>query len=382
MKMTRTTSETPDRPSFVRFLDLGKVNGRYRSEIDTAIKRVVDSGWYIHGDACRQFEREFAEYCQVQHCVGVANGLDALTLTLKAWIHLNVLSPGDEFIVPANTFVATVLAVVEAGLQPVFVEPDELTFNLDPNLVRKAIGPRTRGILPVHLYGQCAEMDSLREIAQSNGLMLLEDAAQAHGAEYHGCRAGAMGDAAGFSFYPGKNLGALGDGGAVTTNSQTLADCVRSLANYGSEKKYSYIYPGINSRLDEMQAAVLSVKLTHLNDDMRLRSRVANRYLKEIDNPLVKLPFVSDICRPVWHLFVVRVSDRERFRCFMNEQNIETAIHYPIPPHKQSAFPMWNSRSFPLTERLHREVVSLPLSPVHNESEISAVVAAVNAYAE
>ena len=370
----------PQYSNLVRFLDLGKVNDRFRSEIDAAIKRVVDSGWYIRGEACRRFERDFANYCRVKHCVGVANGLDALTLTLKAWTYLGAISLGDEIIVPTNTFVATVLAIVEAGLNPVFVEPNELTYNLDPDLVQRAIGPRTRVILPVHLYGQCADLARLREVAQSHGLLLLEDAAQAHGAECGGCRAGSLGDAAAFSFYPGKNLGALGDGGAVTTNSQTLADCIRALSNYGCEKKYQNIYPGVNSRLDEIQAAILSVKLAHLEEDTQLRTKVAMRYLEEIDNQLVKLPFVPDTCQPVWHLFVIRVADRDEFRRFMREQNIETAVHYPIPPHKQAAFPMWNDRSYPLTERLHREVVSLPISAVHDQNEISKVIAAVNAY--
>ena len=370
----------PQYSNLVRFLDLGKVNDRFRSEIDAAIKRVVDSGWYIRGEACRRFERDFAIYCRVQHCVGVANGLDALTLTLKAWIHLGAISCGDEIIVPANTFVATVLAIVEAGLKPVFVEPNERTYNLDPDLVQRGIGPRTRVILPVHLYGQCADLASLREVAHSHGLLLLEDAAQAHGAECGGARAGSLGDAAGFSFYPGKNLGALGDGGAVTTNSRALADCIRALSNYGCEKKYRNIYPGVNSRLDEIQAAILSVKLAHLEKDTELRAKVATRYLEEIDNQLVKLPFVPDTCQPVWHLFVIRVADRDEFRRFMSEQNIETAVHYPIPPHKQVAFPMWNDRNYPLTERLHREVVSLPISAVHDQNEISKVIAAVNAY--
>jgi dTDP-4-amino-4,6-dideoxygalactose transaminase len=365
----------------VAFLSLRRVNEPHEEAIAAAAADVVRRGWYIRGEACSHFEREFAEFCGADHCVGVGNGLDALTLVLSAWRELGVMTAGDEVIVPANTFIATVLAVVKAGLTPLLVEPRESTFNLDPAEIQKHLTARTRAILPVHLYGQCADMRPILEIAKAHGLKVLEDAAQAHGATYRGVRSGTLADAAAFSFYPGKNLGALGDGGAITTNDRELADCVRALGNYGSHLKYENIYQGCNSRLDEVQAAILTVKLKHLEAENQRRGAIAARYLREIRNDLVKLPEVAQHGTHVWHLFVVRVAERDRFREFLLSRGIETAVHYPIPPHKQRAFADWSDISLPITERIHREVVSLPMSPVHTDDEITAVVEAINAYA-
>lgn len=362
----------------IRFLDLQRVNAPYQVELEAACSRVVRRGWYIRGEECQTFERQFAEFCGVRHCVGVANGLDALTLILRAWRERGVLSAGDEVLVPATTFVASILAVLQAGLQPVLVEPNDHSFNIDPERIEQSITPRTRVVLPVHLYGQCADMDSLLEIAGRQNLKVVEDAAQAHGATYHGRSAGGLGDAAGFSFYPTKNLGALGDGGAVTTNDFELAECVRELANYGSRAKYDNVMVGVNSRLDELQAAMLQVKLRGLAADNARRQAIADRYLREIHNPNVRLPTVVSGCSHVWHLFVVRVPDREAFRVRLAEQGIETAVHYPIPPHGQAAFAQWRNLSLPATEAIHREVVSLPLSPVLAESEVTRVIEAVN----
>lgn len=364
----------------VQFLNLRRVNEPYEDAIRRQIDGVLASGWYIRGQACRRFEEEFAQFCGVRHCVGVGNGLDALTLVLLAWKQLGVVAPGDEVIVPSNTYIATILSVVQSGLTPVLVEPDEASFNLDPALIDAHVTPRTRVIMPVHLYGLCADMQPIMAVARKHGLKVLEDAAQAHGASYNGRRAGSLGDAAGFSFYPGKNLGALGDGGAVATNDAELADCVRALGNYGSHRKYENVFQGLNSRLDETQAAILSVKLPGLVAENAYRAEIARRYLREIRNPQVQLPRVADDCSHAWHLFIVRVRARERFREFLLSRGIETGVHYPIPPHRQSAFASWNHLSFPITERIHAEVASLPISPVHSEAEISAVIEAVNAF--
>lgn len=364
----------------VPFLNLRRVNAPYENAIRRQIDGVLESGWYIRGQACCRFEEEFARFCGTRYCVGVGNGLDALSLVLLAWKQLGVLAPGDEAIVPANTYIATILAVVQSGLTPVLVEPNEASFNLDPARVEGRITPRTRVILPVHLYGQCAEMQPIMAIARKHGLKVLEDAAQAHGATYNGERAGSLGDAAGFSFYPGKNLGALGDGGAVTTDDGELAECVRALGNYGSRTKYENLFQGLNSRLDETQAAILSAKLPGLVAENARRAEIAERYLREIRNPEVQLPKVMENRGHAWHLFVVRVRERERFREFLLSKGIETGVHYPIPPHKQLAFAAWNHLSFPITERIHAEVTSLPMSPVHSEAEISAVIEAANAY--
>lgn len=344
------------------------------------VEEVVQSGWYILSKRVGTFEEEFAQYCGVKHCIGVGNGLDALYLILRAWIELGELKPGDEVIVPANTYIASILAISEAGLSPVLVEPDERTFTIDPRRVSDSLSSRTRAIMAVHLYGQCCDMEPLWEIAKKHGLKIIEDAAQAHGATYRSLKAGNLGDAAGFSFYPTKNLGALGDGGAITTNDDRLAACIRALRNYGSEEKYVHLYKGRNSRLDEIQAAILSIKLKQLDQDNARRREIASRYLSEIRNPGVRLPYVAPYGEHVWHLFVVRVRDRDRFRKFLFDRGIETAVHYPIPPHKQQAYKEWNHLSFPITEAIHREVVSLPLYPGLQDSDVKHIVGAINEY--
>lgn len=356
----------------IPFLDLKGINAQYRDELLTAMARVVDSGWYILGSEVKAFEDEFAAYCGVKHCIGVGNGLEALHLILRAM----EIGPGDEVIVPANTYIATWLAVTYAGATPVPVEPDERTYNIDPNCIEEAITPRTRAILPVHLYGQPADMDSILEIARRYDLKVIEDAAQAHGARYKDRRTGGLGDAAGFSFYPGKNLGALGDGGAVTTNDDILADKVRSLRNYGSHKKYFNEVKGFNSRLDELQAAFLRVKLVKLDAWNERRKSVAAHYLRELAvKPELILPFVPDWAEPVWHLFVVRTEDRDDFQQRLKEQGIETLIHYPIPPHKQAAYAEWNKRSYPITEEIHRTILSLPMGPTMDVLDTQKVIA-------
>lgn len=364
----------------IPFYDLRLVNRSVANSIDEALSAVLDRGWFIRGESGARFEREFAAYCGAKHAIGVGNGLDALSLILEAYLTRGDMSHGDEVIVPANTFVASVLAVAAVGLRPILLEPDERTFNLDPTAVAAALTPRTRAILWVHLYGQCSAADDLRELARSRGLKLIEDAAQAHGAVCGGRRAGSLGDAAGFSFYPTKNLGALGDGGAVTTDDDELAETVRLLGNYGSRVKYENLLPGRNSRLDELQAAVLSVKLPRLDADNTRRKAVAERYRTEIRNPAVRLPECPDPAAHVWHLFVVRVADRDRFRRHLSDCGVETGVHYPIPPHRQAAFPEWHGLSLPITERIHREVASLPMSPVLTDHDVSCVISQVNSY--
>jgi dTDP-4-amino-4,6-dideoxygalactose transaminase len=362
----------------VGFLDLQAINNQYRDELIDACTRVIDSGWYIDGQELHAFEGSFASYCKVRFCIGVANGLDALTLTLRAWKILGKLKDGDEVIVPANTYIASVLAITENRLIPVLVEPDAETFNICPEAIKKAITSKTKVVLPVHLYGRLAEMPLIREIAVDNSLLVLEDAAQAHGASLNGIRSGAWGDAAGFSFYPGKNLGALGDAGAITTSDEELAETLRALRNYGSIEKYQNKYQGLNSRLDEIQAAILRVKLAHLNEEIRARRMVAGRYLNEIKSGLVKLPAWNAVDQHVWHLFVVRVGSRDDFQKHLQNHSIQTLIHYPIPPHKQAAYKEFHHLSLPVTEKIHQEAVSLPMGPTMQEVEIDTVIEAVN----
>lgn len=363
----------------IKFLDLKLVNEQYRSEIDAAIKRVLDSGWYLLGEEGIAFESEFADYCQVDHCLGVANGLDALILILMGYKELGFMREGDEVIVPANTYIASILAISRAGLKPVLVEPDERTYNLDPNLIEAAISQRTRAIMGVHLYGQCVDFDSICAIAQKHGLKVIEDAAQAHGATYRGRKAGSLGDAAGFSFYPGKNLGALGDGGAVTTGDVQLAEVISVLRNYGSHEKYHNKYQGMNSRLDEIQAAVLRVKLRYLDIATDKRRKVATAYFSKLRSQSsdLTLPHVADYGVPAWHLYVVRTSRRDHLVKHLMEDGIQTVIHYPVPPHRQAAYPELGGQSFPSTETIHREVVSLPISPVMLDSDIEHVVKSI-----
>jgi len=365
----------------IKFLDLLKVNQLHEAEIKKAMNDVFDSGWYIHGESVSRFEKNYAAYCGTKHCIGVANGLDALILILRAYKELGIMSDGDEVIVPANTYIASILSISANNLVPVLVEPDAKTFNLDPAKVEEHITPKTKAILTVHLYGQLSEMEQLNQIAQKHNLKVIEDSAQSHGAMLaNGNRAGSLGDAAGHSFYPGKNLGALGDGGAVTTNDDELASCIRALANYGSHKKYHNIYQGVNSRLDEMQAAILDVKLKGLDAENEHRREVARYYLANIKNPKVSLPAWDGSNNHVFHIFVVRVENRVEFQEYLTSNGIQTVIHYPIPPHKQNAYASWNSLSFPITEAIHEEVISLPMSPVMTDAEIKSVVEVVNRY--
>lgn len=371
----------------VKFLDLQGINAKYTAELHAAASRVIESGWYIRGGAVQQFEAEFAEYCGVKHCVGVANGLDALTLTLRAWKELGVLVEGDEVIVPANTYIASILAITDNNLTPILVEPDPQSLNLCPANTRAAITTKTKAILPVHLYGRAVDMPAIMALAEEFDLKVLEDVAQAHGAIIGGKRVGAWGQAAAFSFYPGKNLGALGDGGAVTTDDDELAEVIRALGNYGSSQKYINDYQGVNSRLDEMQAAFLSVKLPHLDSDTDHRRNIAKRYFEEIDNPLITLPMLdqdinSQLKHHAFHLFPILCEQRDKLQSFLDKRGIQTLIHYPLPPHKQKAYSGWNKLPFPVTERIHQQVLSLPISPVMMDSEVSSVIRAVNEYSE
>lgn len=370
----------------IKFLDLKAINEQYREEIDAAIQRVLDSGWYLLGAECDAFEGEFADYCEVDHCVGVANGLDALVLIFLAYRELGLMAEGDEVIVPANTYIASILAISRAGLTPVLVEPDDRTYNIDPGRIEGAITSRTRAILPVHLYGQCADIDPIMAIAAKHNLKVVEDSAQAHGATYKGRKTGSLGDASGFSFYPGKNLGCLGDGGAVTTNDPELAEAIKALRNYGSHKKYHNLYKGLNSRLDELQAAILRVKLRHLDADTEKRRQVAACYLRDL-SPLsfpasvLRLPYVADFGYPVWHLFVIRHPERDRLAQHLAERGVQTVIHYPVAPHRQPAYAEWKHMELPVTEAIHRDVLSLPMSPVLNEEASLKVTAAVKSFA-
>ncbi|MGY3975432.1 DegT/DnrJ/EryC1/StrS family aminotransferase [Aeromonas mytilicola] len=364
----------------INFLDLKAINNQYKNELKDACARVIDSGWYIMGNELAQFESEFSRYCGTKYTIGVANGLDALNLVLRAWKELGKLQAGDEVIVQANTYIASILAITENNLVPVLVEPNPETFNLEPAQVREAITPRTKAILPVHLYGHLSPMPELMAIATEFDLLVLEDCAQAHGAEIQGKRAGNWGDAAGFSFYPGKNLGALGDAGAVTTNDDELAQTIRALRNYGSHKKYENLYQGVNSRLDEIQAAMMRVKLPYLEGETARRQNIAQSYRARINNPLVKLPNVENEGAHVWHLFVVRCDVREQLQQWLSEQNIQTLIHYPIPPHKQQAYPQYQDYLLPVTERIHQQVLSLPIDPTMSDEAVTRVIDAVNGF--
>ena len=374
----------------IKFLDLKKINERFRAEMDAATKRVLDSGWYLLGKENEAFEAEFAAYCGVKHAIGCANGLDALKLVIKAM----GIGPGDEVIAPANTYIASLIAISANGATPVLVEPDVNTYLIDPAKIEERITPRTKAIMVVHLYGRVCAMDAISAIAKRHGLKVIEDCAQAHGAfgggglETGGVRrVGGLGDAAGFSFYPGKNLGCLGDGGAVTTNDDELAKKVCALRNYGSDVKYHFPYRGTNSRLDEIQAAWLRVKLPQLDADNARRAEIAARYCCEITNPEIVLP---EPCNPatlqpcnlanVWHVFPVRTARRDAFQAYLNEKGVQTVIHYPIPPHRQPAYTEWHELSLPITEKIHDTIISLPISPVMTDDEVSEVIVAVNAW--
>lgn len=369
----------------IPFLDLKAINQQHRQDLIDAATRVIDSGWYILGQECKAFEQEFATYCGTQHCVGMANGLDALVLTLRAWKELGKLKDGDEVIVPANTYIASILAITENRLKPVLVEPDGYSFNLCPQKVREAITPKTKAIVAVHLYGQLVSMKEIMAIADEHQLLVLEDSAQSHGAMVDGKRAGNWGHASGFSFYPGKNLGALGDAGAMTTNDAELAQTVRALGNYGSHKKYENLYQGLNSRLDEMQAALLRVKLQHLDADTLVRQQIAVAYAQGITNPLLALPItptatVASLHNHVFHLFVVRVKSRAAFQAHLKAAGIDTLIHYPIPPHQQQAYREYRHLSLPLTETIHQEVVSLPMGPTLTGAQAHEIINACNSF--
>lgn len=343
----------------VPFLDLKAPYSELKLELDAAHQRVMDSGWYLLAHELQAFEEEFADYCGVKYAVGVGNGLEALELLLRAY----QIGPGDEVIVPSNTYIATWLAVSYVGATPVPVEPDIHTYNLDPNLILEAITPNTKAILPVHLYGQPADMDAINALAAAHNLIVIEDAAQAHGARYKGKRVGALGHAAGWSFYPGKNLGAFGDAGGITTNDAEIAEKVKVLRNYGSQKKYFNDLQGVNSRLDEVQAAALRVKLKYLDEWNARRKEIAADYLAQLQAPDLVLPVTLDSCDPVWHLFVVRSQNREALSEHLTQQGIQTLIHYPIPPHKQRAYMGMNQSSYPISEKIHNEVLSLPMGP-------------------
>lgn len=365
----------------IKFLDLQKITASYGAEIHEAVSRVVDSGWYLQGKENERFERNYAQYIGTKHAIGCANGLDALIWIFRAYIEMGVMQAGDEVIVPANTYIASILAITENGLKPVMVEPSMLTYQIDAARIEEAITERTRAVLIVHLYGQCAYNEKVGEICRRRGLRLVEDNAQAHGCIYNGkCKTGSIGDAAGHSFYPGKNLGALGDGGAVTTNDTQLADTVRALANYGSYKKYVFQYTGRNSRLDEIQAAILDVKLRHLDEAVAARQEVAKRYIAGINNPKIVLPTVLDFKAHAFHLFPVRCEQRDLLQQHLADNGIQTLIHYPIPPHKQECYKEWNTMSFPITEQIHREELTLPISQVMTTEEIDTVIDAVNRF--
>lgn len=369
----------------IPFLDLKSINARNRAELISAAERVIDSGWYIQGEELKRFEAEFASYCGTQHCIGAANGLDALTLTLRAWKELGKLKDGDEVIVPANTYIASILAITENRLAPVLVEPDAATYNLCPHRTAAAITRKTKAILAVHLYGQLAPMPEIMELAEQHHLLVLEDAAQAHGASTSGRKAGSWGHAAGFSFYPGKNLGALGDAGAVTTNDSELAATIRALGNYGSHKKYENLYKGVNSRLDELQAALLRVKLSGLDADASRRRDIARAYAQRIQNPLLVNPIPPnaaqlDLLSHVFHLYVIRTNSRQLLQDHLSQGGVQTLIHYPVAPHKQEAYAEWSHLTYPITEALHEQVLSLPISPTMTDDEVSYVIEACNTY--
>ncbi|ENV13451.1 hypothetical protein F965_01352 [Acinetobacter schindleri NIPH 900] len=368
----------------ISFLDLKNINQQYRNELIEACSRVIDSGWYIDGKELESFEKNFAEYCGTRFAIGVANGLDALILTLRAWKELGKLKDGDEVIVPSNTYIASILAISANDLVPVLVEPDVATYNLCPKQTEAAITAKTRAILPVHLYGQLADMPAIMAVAQRHNLLVLEDSAQAHGAELNGKKAGNWGDASGFSFYPGKNLGALGDAGAVTTNDAELATMLKALRNYGSHEKYKNLVPGVNSRLDEIQAAMLDVKLKYLDQETQHRRHIASLYLNGIKNPLIQLPLnginAESFEQHVWHLFVIRTDRREALQKYLADAGIQTLIHYPIPPHKQQAYKEWNHLNFPISEQIHSQVLSLPMGPTLSIADVERIIALCNQF--
>lgn len=360
----------------IKFLDLHKINQRFKSEIDLAIREVLESGWYLLGEKNKAFEENFAKYCETKFSIGCANGLDALHLAIRAYDF-----PKDsEIIVPANTYIASILAISNCGLKPILVEPNLETYNIDADLIEAKITEKTKAIVVVHLYGQAAEMEKIWELAKKYNLKIIEDCAQAHGAIYQGKKVGNLGDIGCFSFYPGKNLGALGDGGCITTNDEEMATKIRAIANYGSLIKYENIYKGLNSRLDEIQAAILDLKLQFLDTDNQQRREIAKIYRENIKNEKIILPKPHEEESHVWHLFVIRTKDRDKLQEYLKIKGIQTLIHYPIPPHKQNAYKEWNNLSFPITEKIHKEVLSLPISPVMNKEEAFYIVQILNEF--
>jgi dTDP-4-amino-4,6-dideoxygalactose transaminase len=365
----------------IKFLDLKAINDSFEPELSQSIKRVLDAGWYLLGNEVKTFEEEYAKYIGTKHCIGVANGLDALRLILKAYIEMGTMKEGDEIIVPANTYIATLLAITDNRLTPVLIEPDINTYNIDPFKIEEKITNRTKGIMIVHLYGQNAMHPEIQRLIDKYNLKLFEDNAQAAGAIYGEKRTGSLGNAAGHSFYPGKNIGCLGDGGAVTTNDDELATVIRALANYGSNKKYVFDYQGLNSRLDEIQAAILRAKLPRLDTDNQRRRIIARYYLGNIKNPDITLPSHSALyASHVYHIFIICHPHRDKLQQYLTENCIQTLIHYPIPPHKQLAYKEWNEMSFPITEKIHKEVLSLPMSPVMTDEEIGKVADTLNKF--
>lgn len=365
----------------IKFLDLQKINLQYQNEIEAKLLEVFRSGWYLMGSQLSNFEKNLSDYIGAKHSIGVANGLDALRLILRAYIELGVMNIGDEIIVPSNTYIASILAISDNGLIPVLVEPEINTYNIDISKIEEKITSKTKGILIVHLQGRIVFSDSLKEMAKKHNLKIIEDNAQAIGAEWNGIKSGNLGDAAGFSFYPGKNLGALGDAGAVTTNDDDLMKAIRALANYGSNQKYVNIYKGLNSRLDEIQAAVLDIKLKYIDNENNIRREIAKRFIDGINNPAVILPeYPADENEHVWHVFVIRSEKRDELQRYLTENGVQTLIHYPIPPHQQEAYKDWNNLSFPISEKIHAEVLSLPISPVMDDEQINTIIEIINKF--
>lgn len=365
----------------IRFLDLQKINSQYADEMKSVSAEIIDSGCYLHGKKQDNFEKSFAEYLGSDYVIGTSNGLDALRLIFRAYLELGVMKPNDEIIVPANTYIASILAITDNQLKPVLVEPNISTYNIDVTLIEKYINERTKAIMPVHLYGRICWSKEIEMLAKKYHLKVIEDNAQAVGAVINGVKSGNLGDAAGHSFYPGKNIGALGDAGAVSTNDDKLAEVVRCIANYGSDKKYYNTFKGLNCRMDELQAAFLNIKLKYIDKENDKRREIADYYIDSITNQKIVLP-INPINEKehVWHLFVIRSEERDRLQSYLTDNNIQTLIHYPVPPHKQQAFVEWNNDCFPLTEKIHDEVLSLPISPVMTKDEILTVKEKINRF--
>lgn len=363
--------------AMIKYLPLKEINARYDAELREAADEVLRSGWYLKGEATRQFEQHYADYIGTKHCIGCGNGLDALTLIFRAYIEMGVMTPGDEVIVPANTYIASILSVTECGLKPVLVEPDPDTFQIDDRLIEQAVTARTRAVMIVHLYGFCAYTERIADICRRHNLRLIEDNAQAHGCRFSlPKRTGALGDAAGHSFYPTKNLGAFGDAGAVTTDDEELAAIIRALGNYGSSRKYVFDYQGRNSRIDELQASVLEAKLPHLDDDNARRKEIATFYINKVKNPLIRMPKTDR--NSVWHIFPVLSPRRDELQQYLRDYGVETQIHYPIPPHKQRCYADWNSLSLPITELIHAQELSIPCHQAMTQEEADFIADLLN----